>query len=133
MRTVLLVLVLALVSFTSCEKTPMNKLFSNYVESLTSTKDQFKLWHYMNNKSYNLNSEFSLERYRIFKQNLKKSEEHNSKNLGYTLGITRFADLTSEEFKAQYLTSDLKASLSKEVGSVKKDKKDKQLNQSTLI
>ena len=31
------------------------------------------------------------------------AEEHNAKNLGSTQGVTKFSDLTKEEFKKQYL------------------------------
>lgn len=38
------------------------------------------------------------ERYYVFKQNLVKIEEHNAKNLSWTLGVNQFADVTEEEF-----------------------------------
>jgi len=38
------------------------------------------------------------KRYEIFKTNMRKMEIHNSGNHGWTMGITRFADLTEEEF-----------------------------------
>jgi len=38
----------------------------------------------------------------VFAANLKKIEEQNAKNNGYTLGITPFADLTSSEFVQQH-------------------------------
>jgi hypothetical protein len=34
----------------------------------------------------------------IFQQNLRYIEEHNSKNLGFWMGINQFADLTDREF-----------------------------------
>jgi len=37
-------------------------------------------------------------RYSIFKDNLNWIEENNAKNLSYTVGLNRFADLTSKEF-----------------------------------
>jgi len=39
-----------------------------------------------------------LERYEIFKDNLDKIHEHNSKKLSWTAGINEFTDLNREEF-----------------------------------
>lgn len=61
-------------------------------------KDQFKLWHYALQRPYELNSEVALQKYKVFKQNLKLIDETNSKNLGYTLGLGPFTDLSAEEF-----------------------------------
>jgi len=38
------------------------------------------------------------KRYEIFRANMKTAELHNSGNHGWTMGITKFADLTEEEF-----------------------------------
>jgi C1A family cysteine protease len=43
-------------------------------------------------------------RFEIFKDNLKIIEDLNERNPGASFGITKFADLTSEEFTQQYLT-----------------------------
>lgn len=66
-------------------------------------KDRFKAFHYLFEKPYDLNSEEALNRYKIFKKNVKYIDESNSKNLEYTLGINFFADLTNEEYKNGYL------------------------------
>lgn len=42
-------------------------------------------------------------RFEIFKDNLRFIDEHNSKNLSYRLGLTRFADLTNDEYRSKYL------------------------------
>lgn len=42
-------------------------------------------------------------RFAIFSENMKFIEETNAKNLSYTLGVTPFADLTFEEFRAQFV------------------------------
>lgn len=67
------------------------------------TKDQFKAFHYLFKKSYDLNSDEGLSRYRIFKKNLKYIEESNAANQGFTLGLHESADLTLEEYAQQYL------------------------------
>ena len=38
------------------------------------------------------------KRYKIFAENYKRAQEHNSKGKPYTLGVTKFMDLTHEEF-----------------------------------
>lgn len=43
------------------------------------------------------------QRFEIFKDNLRFIDEHNNKNLSYKLGLTRFADLTNEEYRSIYL------------------------------
>jgi len=45
-----------------------------------------------------------LHRFEIFAENLAKIEAVNAKGLSYKLGVTAAADLTFEEFRAQYLT-----------------------------
>jgi len=42
-------------------------------------------------------------RFKIFAENLALIEAENAKNLTYTLGVTRFADLTYEEWRSQML------------------------------
>jgi C1A family cysteine protease len=67
-------------------------------------KELFKVFHFLYEKEYQLNSEEGIRRYRIFKDNLKLIKEVNEQNLSYTLGITPFADLTHEEFVNTYTT-----------------------------
>lgn len=65
-------------------------------------KEQFKIWHYMMNKPYSLNSELALKKYKVFKENLKLIKETNNKNLGYKLGFSPFTDITYQEFLDVY-------------------------------
>jgi C1A family cysteine protease len=67
-------------------------------------KEQFKVFHLIYNKDYNLNSEMGIKKYRVFKENVKFINAHNAKNLSYKLGINSMADLTSEEFKKSKLS-----------------------------
>lgn len=47
-------------------------------------------------------------RLRVFHENLLTIEQHNQKNLSYSLGVNKFADLTWEEFSKAYLRQDVK-------------------------
>jgi len=49
-------------------------------------------------RSYGTKAEFEF-RSNIFKQRLAQHEEHNSKNLSWTLGVNQFTDRTDEEIK----------------------------------
>lgn len=63
----------------------------------------YERWLVENRKSYNGLGE-KQRRFKIFKDNLQFVEEHNSVlNRTYQLGLTRFADLTNDEFRAIYL------------------------------
>ncbi|XP_074270339.1 senescence-specific cysteine protease SAG12-like [Silene latifolia] len=60
-------------------------------------------------------------RFTIFSENVKRIEELNSLNRGFTLGVNAFADLTNEEFKASR-TGFNKDLLSKQIMSKSKSK-----------
>lgn len=77
---------------------------NNILETMMETekpKELFKVWHYLFNPNYSLNSEEALKKYKVFKGNLKFIKETNAKNLSYSLGLNQFADLTLEEFRAR--------------------------------
>jgi C1A family cysteine protease len=69
-------------------------------------KELFKIFYkvYVKENDYDLNSIEGIRKYKIFKENLEyiKKENSNEEN-SYKLGITPFADLTSEEFREKYL------------------------------
>ena len=44
-------------------------------------------------------------RYNIYKENLRRIEETNSKNLTWTAGVNQFTDMTWAEIKKNYLMS----------------------------
>merc|ERR1712032_160251 len=80
--------------------------FVNEVMDKMSTKPQkelFKAFHYLHKKTYNLNSEEALKRYKIFKQNVQWIKEENTKLDKQVYGITQFSDLTHEEFVEKHL------------------------------
>jgi len=55
------------------------------------------------------------KRFEIFKENLDKIKEHNKGGHSWTMGITQFADMTSQEFKDYIECGSLKHKLSKTV------------------
>lgn len=71
-----------------------------------SHKEAFKLWHYITNRPYDINSELGISKYRTFKSNRKLIVKANQSNLSYTLGLNHLSDMTFEEFKSVYLMKD---------------------------
>lgn len=53
---------------------------------------------FMVKHSKNYTQEETLDRYEAFKDNLDYIEAHNAKNLSYTLGVNRFADMKPHEW-----------------------------------
>jgi hypothetical protein len=88
---------------TLCRTNPIKTILESFQNA--PTKELFKVFHYIYEKTYDLNTEEGVRRYKIFKENLKKIEEVNSKNLPYKFGVNRFTDMTKEEFKKNYLMS----------------------------
>lgn len=82
-------------------------IIKTILKSMTAApaKSQFQAFHYLFNKAYDINSEEGLKRYKIFKQTLEYIKETNAKNLGFTVGINNFADITIDEFKAIYTSN----------------------------
>lgn len=52
-------------------------------------------------------TEETFQRLAIFRNNLKKIAEHNAQPSSYKLGVTEFADMTSEEFAAKLLSQQI--------------------------
>lgn len=59
----------------------------------------FQTWLSTHGKSYVNALGERQRRFEIFKDNLRFVDQHNAKNLSYQLGLTRFADLTVEEYR----------------------------------
>lgn len=65
-------------------------------------RNMYNLWVAKHGKAYNKLGEREA-RFEIFKNNLRFIDEHNSQNHTYKVGLTRFADLTNEEYRAIFL------------------------------
>ncbi|KAI5058362.1 hypothetical protein GOP47_0026532 [Adiantum capillus-veneris] len=66
----------------------------------------FNSWRAKNPRPYDNNNSLDeeLKRFNIFKENVQYIKEHNEKkNSSYWLGLTKFADITNEEYRALYL------------------------------
>jgi len=77
--------------------------------SAISLEDSFASWKSLNNKAYKSQAEH-LYRLNVYKNNLAIVEDHNRRNLGFTLAMNAFADLTVQEFSQLYLQPKINAS-----------------------
>lgn len=75
------------------------QIYSQYTDN---TKSLFKVWHFIQNKDYDYNTEFGIQKYRTFVANLKVIREHNASNNSYTKGINQFTDMTEVEVKQHF-------------------------------
>jgi C1A family cysteine protease len=78
-----------------------NGIISSLMER-KSTKELFKIYHFLFKKDYDLNSEIGIRKYKNFKQRVKQIKEVNSQNLSYKLGYNEFSDMSDEEFVELY-------------------------------
>ncbi|TKY75032.1 Cysteine proteinase RD21a [Spatholobus suberectus] len=69
----------------------------------------YEQWLVEHGKVYNALSEKE-KRFQIFKDNLKFIDEHNAENRTYKVGLNRFADLSNEEYRANYLGTKIDSS-----------------------
>ena len=99
MKAIIAIITLALISSNLC-----NQAYRQFVDTLMTgdNKLSFKRFHYIYQKPYDLNSQEAINRFKIFKDNLLKIKNHNLKGKG-KMGIGKFADLTFEEFKGNFL------------------------------
>jgi len=76
------------------------------VASAIASDELFKFKTFMKkfNKVYETTAEFE-HRFDIFKQSLKKIDRLNARNSTATYGVTKFSDLSIEEFKGQFLNT----------------------------
>ena len=74
----------------------------------TCAQDAFQDWMRVNNKSYTAQYEM-LYRRRVFYNNLRRIEKHNSQEHSWTMGANKFADMTPVEFRAKYIAGGYKS------------------------
>lgn len=67
-----------------------------------AVKDSFDQWRMSNGKAYGAQSDYQY-RLSVYSQNYSKVNAKNSQNKSYRLALNKFADMSTEEFRAQYL------------------------------
>jgi C1A family cysteine protease len=67
-----------------------------------STKELFKVWHFLFNKQYDYNTEAGIEKYKVFRASVKAVKEHNASDASWKKGLNHLSDMTTEEIKAYY-------------------------------
>ena len=87
-------------------------IFSLFVFSVNSsylrdadTKIQFSQFIKEHDKQYS--DDELISRFNIFKDNIQRIESHNQENHEWKMSVNKFADLTSDEFKQYYGSSDI--------------------------
>ncbi|CAK9859082.1 unnamed protein product [Sphagnum jensenii] len=78
------------------------------LDSEERLRDLFQSWMRKHEKSYENESETN-QRFAIFKDNLRHIHSHNVQESkpSYSLGLNNLTDLTHEEFKTRYLSTEL--------------------------
>jgi cathepsin L len=66
-----------------------------------SFEQSFNSWSQLHGKTYRSDVEFN-HRLNVYSENLKFIEDHNRKNVGFSLAMNQFGDLTSAEFGHLY-------------------------------
>jgi len=78
--------------------------------SLADPWSEFQNFKAKHGKTYGSSKEETM-RFAIFKENLEKIEKHNQGGHSWQLGVTKFADLTKEEFSKTYASGRLNSRL----------------------
>ena len=97
----LIILICAFINLAGCSDEIRLSILKKFLDQ--PKNEFFKVFHYLYNKEYDLNSEEGIKRFRIFKDKLKIIIDHNTKQNSYKLGVIKFADMTKEEFAEKYL------------------------------
>jgi len=108
-------LILFLISFSFSlqdEHIPTKKSILNiYMDK--KPKEIFKVYHFIYEKKYSLNSEEALKRFKNFKLNLEHINKRNSQNLSFKLALNEFSDFSLEEVKEKMLKRKTRESIKK--------------------
>jgi len=64
-------------------------------------QDMFSDWIKAHDKQYEVNEVFA--KYNTWKNNHQMIEAHNAKNLGWTMAMNEYGDMSQDDFKAKYM------------------------------
>jgi C1A family cysteine protease len=113
-----LFLITLLIANSNAGSSNLNKVGSSNLrgsvdeDEFDSDQKEFILFRNRFNKVYASDEDF-FARFEVFKSNVRSIIQHNSvPGQNFTLGINQFSDLTAEEFKALYINSGYKPSVS---------------------
>lgn len=91
------IIICVLIAALTCAfSSPMHRVMMDLITS-KPVETQFKLWHYIMQRPYDLSSQEGSLRFSNFRENVKRIKELNAKNLGFTVGLGIFSD---EDFSA---------------------------------
>lgn len=114
MRTIIFVLIVSMtLTLASSSFRAMLDLIS-----LKPIDSQFKLWHYVMRRPYDLNSQEATLRFKNFKENVRRINELNAKNLGFTVGIGLFSDEDFSDDSKDYSSSTYSNKINVESGKI---------------
>ena len=77
-------------------------IISLFILSVNAGSMQFSDFIRQHNKQYS--DDELITRFSIFKDNVIKIEQHNSENHSWKMEVNKFADLTADEFRSQYIS-----------------------------
>ena len=89
-----------LISLFSIFTHPMHHGMMNSLKNKPK-KDQFKIWHMVFQKPYDLNTPLAISKYNNFKETIKYIESRNAEQNEVVLGLGPFADMTFEEYQKE--------------------------------
>jgi KDEL-tailed cysteine endopeptidase len=106
-NNLLLVLLVLTISLSSAISDALHSSHVEYgnpndLQSEKNLSTLFGAWMKVHNKNYSNHDEKSLK-YSTFKENVQFINAHNKKNHPLKLGLNKFTDLSTEEYRAQYL------------------------------
>ena len=99
--TLLLICVVAFASaLPNSTQSVSDKILGEFLNK--PTKELFKVWHHVMNKSYDYNTAAGIQKYKNFKAQVAIIKAHNAKNACYKKGLNEYSDMTFQELKAHF-------------------------------
>jgi KDEL-tailed cysteine endopeptidase len=93
---------LILSSSTKKSKHPVKIVMEAHMDA--PHEQAFKIWHFLHEKQYSINSEEGQKRFKNFKKNFDIVNNHNkSGDKNFSLSLNNFADMCVHEFRKVYL------------------------------